>query len=388
MLVFLLVAAALGCLLYRCTATSGTRRTTKGDGLSDSWSERDPRPTSKNIPEAGRTLSGEIDRKLRQNLALIKELAPTEQKGERARSLLRATEHYLMRIPQREAAAAILRQLETRADAQTEMVFATGEDGLTAWPTWRVYLLDLLGSINPKAAADYARNNIFVRYGSADEWAVAMRSVLAAAPSSRQAEARSEIASLLGRMLANSVWREQPGAGMLEALDYVPQTPDAIPHLRQVQQWAAEKNDPVINAAMQLALERAITRQGDRVMTALASDPDLLADSPAQKILRASAMARADLRQSAQVVALRGYLARLPAGSDEVEAFFSSFPNHRYGVSPGLGGQPALPTSAEMRSADQAALAQIRVWKSDPAVTGHAVSFSALEIKLRRMLGP
>jgi len=293
-----------------------------------------------------------------------------------------------MRMPPREAAAAILRQLETGADAQTGMVFATGEDGLTAWPTWRVYLLDLLGSINPKMAADYARRHVFARCDSADEWAVAMRSVLAAAPSSRQAEARAEIASLLDRMLANSAWRGQPGAGMLEALDYVPQTPDAIPHLRQIQQWAAEKNEPMIDAAMQLALERAITQQGDRMMTALASDPALLADSPAQKILRASAMARADLRQSAQVAALRGYLARLPSGSEEAEAFFASFPNHRYGVSPGLGAQPVLPTSAEMRAADQAALAQVRVWKSDPAVSGHRASFSALEIKLRAMLGP
>lgn len=383
----MLIAAALW-LLHRCTAEKQTG--TGAEGAEKVSDERGAENTGTTVPDASpgaaRPGSAAIERKLGEVLARLGENPSTAGQDDEAReAMLRRTSQYLLAMPPREAASAILRQLESGEDAPTGMRFQTGEDGLAGWPTWRVYLLDLLGSINPKMAADYARENIFVRYESADEWAVAMRSVLASAPPARQGAARTEISALLSRMLGQSAWRESPTDGMFEAMDFVAQTPDAAQHLAVMQRWAAEKNDGSIDAALQIVAERSATTQADRLLVALVSDPSLLASAPA---LRASVMGRADLGQAQQAEAVRSYLLRLSPGSDEANAFFAVFPNHRFSVAPGLASAPILPTAAQMRAADEAALRKMEVWMADPGLSPHIGSIQALEDKLRRMLQP
>ena len=383
----MLIAAALW-LLHRCTAQKQIGAGAEGaEKVSD---ERGAENTGTTLPDASpgaaRPGSAAIERRLGEVFARLGENPSTAgQDDEATEALLRRTAKYMLDLPSREAASAILQRLESGEDASTGMRFQTGDDGLAAWPTWRVYLLDLLGSINPKMAADYARRNIFVRYESADEWAVAMRSVLASAPPARQGAARDEISALLSRMLGQSAWRESPTDGMFEAMDFVAQTPDAAKHLAVMQRWAAEKNDGSIDAALQIAAERSATTQADRLLVAIVSDPSLLASAPA---LRASVMARADLGQAQQTEAVRSYLLRLSPGSDEANAFFAVFPNHRFSVAPGLASAPVLSTAAQMRTADEAALRKMEVWRADPGLTPHIGSIQALEDKLRRILQP
>jgi len=322
--------------------------------------------------------------KLERALAQLRRLSQAATGDEdRVLALLRKTQDDIFSLPAREAAGAILDQLKTRVDAATGLGFVPGEEGLDRWPTWRVYLLDLLGSLQPKMAADYARREIFPRHDSADEWALGMRSVLAATPSQGQLQAQAELSELLSRMMFEEHWRAQPSEGMLEAMDFVAHTGNPATHLDALARWAAEKNDGSIDLAVQVAAERTAERQGDRVLSAVATNPNVMSAMPLQ---RAALMARADLRQPEQVAALQNYLACLAPESAEAEAFFSLFPNHRFSVAPGLSGSPVLPGAGEMRAADTAAAAQLAAWRSDPDLAIHAAALDGLQVKLSRLL--
>jgi len=387
-LLLLITGAAV--LLVRYSAGSGLRRA--GQNSSPGPEQKKAEAPGKNKgTSSGISGSAEEATANRRLTAAFEAVRKTQAAtpGEEAtlRRVMENTAEYLLGLPPREAVAAILRRLASGEDAKTEWPFEPGENGLKSWPTWRVYLLDLLGSVDPKRAADYARSNVFTRYESADEWAIAMRSVLAAAPQSAQPQARAEISALLGRMLARDEWRTLPTGGMFEAMDFVAQTPDAALHLARLQKWAAENPDGSIDTALQIAAERTATRQPGRLISALASEPSLLASTQAQRALRASIVARADLRDSGQAEAVRAFLVRLPGQGEEAAAFFALFPNHRFSVAPGLAATPSLPTAGEMRAADSAALALVADWQHDPALSIHARDLQALEEKLRRILG-
>jgi len=64
-----------------------------------------------------------------------------------------------------ESAAAIIHELESGRDVSTGLEFEVGDEGLQSAPTWRVFLLDLLGTIDPKAAADFCRALLAGRVG-------------------------------------------------------------------------------------------------------------------------------------------------------------------------------------------------------------------------------
>jgi hypothetical protein len=73
---------------------------------------------------------------------------------------------------------AILAELAAGRDADTGLPFVPGEEGLESATAWRVFLLDRLGRLDPRVAADYARQSIFPSSNSAEEWAVSLRNVL------------------------------------------------------------------------------------------------------------------------------------------------------------------------------------------------------------------
>lgn len=384
-----LLALLIGVLwqLQRCSHDDPPRGT-EPPASKTSTKKKEPEQHStagqKEIMGESRATSDAIDRRLGTVLA---QLRPDAGQTEAVRRrTLQNTAQYLTDLPPRAAAAAILRRLESGEDAETGLLFRPGENGLDGWPTWRVYLLDLLGVINPKLAAEYARRSVFVKFDSADEWAIAMRSVVAAAAPSQQTAMQAELSRLLGRMLGHQAWRAQPSAGMFEAMDFVAHASDPVAHVATLQAWAAEQNNGLVDGALQLTAERTALRQTQGLLEALVTDPGLLASTPAQRALRASLMARADLRQPEQAAALRSYLARLPADSEEALALFALFPNHRFGVSPGLASLPLLPTAAEMRAADAAASNLIPVWMADPSLAAHAASLEGLRDKIAAML--
>lgn len=286
----------------------------------------------------------------------------------------------LERLPTDALAAALLAELQTGRDADTNLDFVPGESGLESAPTWRVHLLGLLGEFDPRAGADYARQAIFPASNSADEWSVSLRSVLHSYPPRAADRARAEISSLLDRMLARDEWRAAPTAGMLEALDFVAHTTEPAAHLAAVSAWVGASRSPTTTAAAQIVLERTMGQHGDVLITALAASPD-------EQPLRAVAMARADLRRPAQVQAVADFLRRQAPESEDAVVFFNAFPLHRFSVAPGLAGIPRVPEAADLKASDEAALGVVSAWSADPSLAPHRENLAGLAEKLRELTG-
>jgi hypothetical protein len=166
--VLLLLVAALVWFLHHCTVDENAKSREKNleKTAAQPETQRPGKKSSDLRPSKTSPLSAKIERKLEATLAQIKKnSSESRQDAEATKRILKHTSQYLLGLPPREAASAIPRQLGSDEDATTGMRFQTGEDGLAAWPTWRVYLPDVLGSINPKLAAAYSRENMFLRYG-------------------------------------------------------------------------------------------------------------------------------------------------------------------------------------------------------------------------------
>lgn len=247
---------------------------------------------------------------------------------------------------------AILAELASGRDADTGLPFVAGEEGLESASAWRVFLLDRLGRLDLRVAADYARHSIFPSSNSAEEWAVSLRNVLHSYLPRAVDQSRAKVTSLLGQMLARPEWRAAQAEGLLEALDLVPHTLDPTAHLAGVSAWVKASRNPATATAAQIALERTMGPHGDVMLTALAA-------SPAAPSLRAPAMASADLRRLVQAAA--DFLRKQTPGSEEAVVFFNAFPLHRFNVAPGLAGIPRVPEAAEMKAADEADLRRAMV---------------------------
>jgi hypothetical protein len=290
----------------------------------------------------------------------------------------------LERLPTDALVAALLDELQSGRDADTNLDFVPGESGLESAPTWRVHLLGLLSGFDPRAGADYARQAIFPASNSADEWAVSLRSVLHSYPPRAADRARAEISSLLDRMLARDEWRAAPTAGMLEALDFVAHTTEPAARIPVLAAWLDQSGAETRATAVQIAIERTMAMHGDEMLPTLAKQE---APSTNANALQASAMARADFRQPPQREAVVQFLRRQPSGSQAAQIFFAAFPLHRFSVAPGLAGVPRIPDASELRASDEAALAVIEAWSDDPSLAGHSKEIAELAEKLRELTG-
>ena len=83
----------------------------------------------------------------------------------------------LAALPKDEAVALIRGFFVEGKDRATGLEFEIAGDGsLSAWPTFRTFLLDALLAIDPAAAAELGRE-VLAKPTSADEWALALRNV-------------------------------------------------------------------------------------------------------------------------------------------------------------------------------------------------------------------
>jgi len=281
-----------------------------------------------------------------------------------------------------ESAAAIIHELESGRDASTGLEFEVGDEGLQRAPTWRVYLLDLLGTIDPKSAAEYARRQIFAAPSSPDEWAVSLRNILLSWPSRYETAAREEIGLRLREMLQRDEWRASPSRGMMESLDFLAHTPRPAELVPLLQKWLVENTATRPELAVQIALERTVTTRPRELLTALGENASLLGGSRDQRALRASLMARADLGDAVQASAVQKYLHSLDPSSEEAIVFFRCFPERRFAVSPGLASQPLIPTADTFTAANESALAVFSAWLNDPVMAKHSSSITALAEKV------
>jgi hypothetical protein len=280
-----------------------------------------------------------------------------------------------------EAEELMLGELQSGRDADTGLSFVPGEEGLASASSWRVFLLDRLGRLNPKLAAEFARQSIFPFSNSAEEWAISLRNVLRSYPPTAMVKSQTEISTLLGQMMARPEWRAARSQGLLEALDFAAYTDNPAAHFAAASRWSGD--DERAASAAQIAVERTMVQRGDELLPALAASAGTTPDNT----LRASAMARADLRRPAQAQAVADFLRGQAPGSAGATVFFNAFPLHRFSVAPGLAGIPRVRTAAEMRAADEAAAKMIELWSKDPSLAAHRESLEELEGKLLELTG-
>lgn len=282
------------------------------------------------------------------------------------------------------AAAALLEFLRTGEDLSTSLGFVVGESGLDEWPTLRVFLLDLLGKIDPEMASRYALETVIPAKSSTVEYAVSLQILWNYGGAEKPAQELTQ--AWLG-LLDKEDWSARPDPAWLESLDFASRIPEAMPEFLQAStEWLADPENVFERVgAVDLALERMAIQQPVVVMDALLRDPSLL--SLGRGIYqRSQIFARASLDDSTQQKLLAAYLERLEPTSQEAELFFSAFPCHNFTVSPGLSGQPKVNSSREIIASDRGAL---QWWQSQSGTTWaskHQSEWAKTLTKIRKII--
>lgn len=230
---------------------------------------------------------------------------------------LAALRRMLLAADPHEAMTAMLSFLSTGQDARTGETFGIQKGGgLAGAPTFRVMLLDLLGRIARDSGSDEAlkySRALLARQTSADEWAIALRNVAWSAP-----EDRTYLATKMREMLAYQPWRQQPGAGFLEAFDVIVFTRD-VTFSADLAAMANSEDDSLKRAAA-TAMDRLSEMAPLDVMNYLNGHP---AEFSALPFLRADYFSKADLSQVQQRQAVETYLARADVTAAEKDKLLS-----------------------------------------------------------------
>lgn len=257
------------------------------------------------------------------------------------------------------------RLLKSGDDLATGLEFKVGLHGfLSAWPTLRVFLLDVLAASDPEMAAQIA-NRLLDQTPSADEYATALRSL------TRPGMGRAKDAELLVRfatMLQRPDWQGE--RGFAEALDLA----RLVGSSEAAGQLAAWNGNPALKT---MALNEFAADHPEAML------PVLQAAETLDGHTRANLMARADPGDPNQLAAVDAYLRNpdLPAG--DAAAFLKSFPLRSATTGYRLYGKTPAPYTREKIAADdRAALERVNQWASDPALETHRTEILALQQRL------
>ena len=279
--------------------------------------------------------------------------------GALSRQQLAELSRWLASLPPKEAAAAIRRFLDSKADAATGLGFKVGKDGkLVSAPTFRTFLLDQLARLDPTGAADEARQ-ILADSTSADEWAVALRNL---AQGDASAAGQALLAQKTAELLGNAAWQQNPSAGYLEAFDAAVYLGDRqlVPTLTSL---VRQPDNPAVAHAAFLAMDRMVINQPATMLAALAADPGLMQGN---ENTRADFFARADMRDPAQKNIVESYLLNPQISAAEIADFTGIFPNANYMISQNLLTPAPTPSRADLTGRDAASLQAIQAWLGDP----------------------
>lgn len=329
-------------------------------------------------PPAGLKLGpetmGRADRGL-EDLRKLQSLLAAGLKSEDARSALDAAARALRGLPREEAVAALRALLDSGANAPTGLKFKLGPGGaLIEAPTLRVWLLEEFGQLDVGSAASYAQR-IFARHESADEWAIALRNEWhALAPTGNIESVRAHALELLG----DSEWAKQPSVGFLEALDVSVATMawEGVPRLEE---WLAPTQPRALRAGAWVALDRLTMEVPADFLPALALNRQWLATQP---LLRAGLMARADLNEDRERLAVEAYLQREDIVGTEGKRFFELLPNVSATVSYNLVTTARVPTPQRAAQLDRAALLGVRVWQTERRFPHWSTELAAAEARI------
>ncbi|MEO6740166.1 MAG: hypothetical protein ABIP20_07935 [Chthoniobacteraceae bacterium] len=289
-----------------------------GQHFQNARNERNIRPAATSAHETTPAASAAVQR-AESPAGMLTRIFDRLRSGNLQRGELAALRRILLAADPHEAMAAILSFLTTGQDARTGETFGIQKGGgLAGAPTFRVMLLDLFGRIARDAGSDEAltfSKALLTRKTSADEWAIALRNVAWSTP-----EDRAFLATKMREMLAYQPWRQQPGAGFLEAFDVIVFTRD--PTFAAELSTMASSEDDAVKRAAAAAMDRLSEMAPLDVMNYLNGHPTEFADRP---FLRADYYSKADLSQNQQRQAVEAYLARPDVTVAEKDKLLSVF---------------------------------------------------------------
>jgi hypothetical protein len=278
------------------------------------------------------------------------------------------------------AADAIVAALDAGDDAGTGLGFVVGAGGaMTETPTYRTALLDVLGQVDPRAAALHARRLLRDPSVSPDEYAIALRN-LAHGP--REEFTVAEIRTAFAAMVARQDWRADPTTGFLEAFDAAVEA-SAFAEIAPLLVDPGEAAEtPLVRAAF-IAADRIMLSDPGAVVSALAADPRILSSAPFH---RASLLSRLDVRDPSQQALLKEYLLRFEHAPDELDYFFDVFPNGNAFVGYSLVTRGAVggPDEAAVSRFDEVTVGTLRNWLSLPEFSARSEGLGGV---IRRLTG-
>lgn len=299
-----------------------------------------------------------------------------------ARQILADLEKELFGMPSAEAAEAILRFLQDPdRDEVTGLPFAVAPGGgLASAPSLRVALLDWLGRLDPEGAVEMAEV-ILSTSRDPDEWAVCLRNK---ALHDSGTETREFLENKTVELITRPEWRDKPTVGYLEAFDVLVHTraTSAVPLLSDLVAQQEPQARAVAHAAF-LTLDRLALVAPAETLGRLADDQDLSRERP--KML-AQVMARADLRDPAQLAELESYLLDASRSTAELDAFAAIFPNSNFMISDNLLTRSLVLSGAEMDARDRAALAVMDRWIDEPKFARQQERLAVIRQRLARQL--
>lgn len=263
---------------------------------------------------------------------------------------------------------AALRQMDAKDASEWLLAaLASGEDfatdldltldagqNLAGWPSWRVFLLDLLFLTDPEAASKVSRE-LLGTSASPDEWAVCMRNL------GRVGKHDELLKTKSAELLRRKEWQKKPSAGYLEAFDVIVHTRNTALAPELLANCDAREEKAVRHASF-LTLDRLIMAEPAKVL------PELVRNSskhPQSGLMLSNMIARADLRDAKQRQAVEVYLIDPKRTAEELRGFASVFPNANVAVSQNLLTNTPTIQGEDLAARDRASLEVVSAWLMD-----------------------
>ncbi len=258
-----------------------------------------------------------------------------------------------------EAREWLIQEILSGEDLPTHLNLALGTDhNLVGWPSYRVFLLDMLFLVDPQYSADAARTLLSVPERTMDELAVVMRNLARAGGTPEDMKALTQATT---EMLQRKDWLKNPSTGFLEGFDLIVHTQNTAvtPELLRMSEDPAV---PKLRQAAFLTLDRLVMARPVEVIPQL----DKYATThPNSQLMISNMVARADVRDVEQRQVVEAYLLNPNRTSEELRGFGATFPNASMTVSNNLvTKQKALPVE-ELMKLDRAALDAVTGWIAD-----------------------
>jgi hypothetical protein len=277
------------------------------------------------------------------------------------------------------AVAAIVDYLHSGRDAQTGLEFVLSPEGgtLEESPTLRAWLMDLLGSLDPVAAASLARAQLSERRSrNGGESALAMRNLVWGSGQPLAGVDRQILQSASLEHVANPKWSADPETGYLEGFDAAVFIPSRAATERLAEIIAHASNPRAMRFAAGLALERiAEVSHADSLAAIAASslDPSIKGDL----------LARANPADDDAMRVLEDFLSNADA-SEAQNFFWRAFPQASRAVGPRLISPETSMADSGQMDRDLMALEVLEGWSNQLSIPQHG---PALRATLERLKG-